>query len=71
MSADPFATLQEETRLHRASHGCGAYTYSDGRFPATIAAALGARRIVEVGTALGYTAVSMAEAAPGAIVETI
>lgn len=69
--SDPFADVQRATRRHRGEHGCGAYTYSDGSLPGVIAAAAGARRIVEVGTALGYTAMWMAHACPHAHVETI
>lgn len=68
---DAFADLQEATRRHRRPHGCGAYAYGEGSLPATVAAAVGARRIVEVGTALGYTALSMAQAVPHARVDTI
>jgi predicted O-methyltransferase YrrM len=38
---------------------------------AALAAAANARRIVELGTALGYTALSFASGAPGATVDTI
>ena len=68
---DPFADVQESTRRHRRQHRCGAVTYGDGSLPATLAAAVGARRIVEVGTALGYTALSMAQGAPEAEVDTV
>lgn len=69
--ADPLIDIQQATRAHRRTHRCGAYTYGDGSLPATLAAAVGARRIVEVGTALGYTAASMAHAVPMALVDTI
>ncbi|MFK0139091.1 O-methyltransferase [Streptomyces murinus] len=69
--ADPFADVQAATRRHRRAHHCGAFAYGEGSLPAAIVAAVGARRIVEVGTALGYTALAMAHAAPGARVETI
>lgn len=68
---DPMADIQRATRAHRRRHKCGAYAYGDANLPATLAAAVGAVRIVEVGTALGYTAASMAAAAPGASVDTI
>lgn len=69
--ADPLADVQAATRRHRRQHRCGAVTYADGSLPAVLAAAVGARRIVEVGTALGYTALCMAAAAPEATVDTI
>jgi len=63
--------VQDQTRRHRAEHGCGAYTYADGSLLGVVAAATGARRVVEVGTALGYTALWLAHGAPGATVDTI
>lgn len=69
--SDPFADVQAATRRHRRQHRCGAWTYADGSLPATLAAAVGARRIVEVGTALGYTALSMAHGARDAEVDTV
>lgn len=68
---DAFAGVQEATRRHRRAHRCGAYAYGEGSLPATVAAAVGALRIVEVGTALGYTAMAMADAAPLAHVDTV
>jgi len=68
---DPFAAIQEATREHQRRHGCGAYTYQDGTLPGAVAAAAGAGRIVEVGTALGYTACWLATATPTTTVDTI
>lgn len=68
---DPLADVQAATRRHRRSHRCGAVTYADGSLPATMAAAVDARRIVEVGTALGYSALSLASGAKNAQVDTI
>ncbi|MFG2196672.1 O-methyltransferase [Streptomyces sp. NPDC048639] len=68
---DPFAAVRAATRSHRRAHRCGAYAYGEGTLPATAAAAVGARRIVEVGTALGYTAIAMAHATPDTHVQTI
>lgn len=70
-SVDPFEPLQEVTRRHRGRHGCGAYTYDDGSLPGVLATAVGAERIVEVGTALGYTACWLASANDTATVDTI
>lgn len=69
--ADPFAKIRTATNAHRARHGCGAYPYENGPLLAVIAAAAGARRILELGTALGYTALSFASGALDATVDTI
>lgn len=68
---DPFAPLSEKTTRHRLRHGCGAYTYDKGAFLVAAARALAPRRILELGTALGYTALSLAQGAPGSMVETL
>jgi predicted O-methyltransferase YrrM len=68
---DPFAQVREATLKHRARHGCGAYPYDNGPLLGAIAAAAGARRILELGCALGYTALSFAHGAPKAKVDTI
>jgi predicted O-methyltransferase YrrM len=70
-AADPFAKVREATLEHRAKHGCGAYPYDNGPLLGTIAAAAGAKRIRELGCALGYTALSFAHGAPKAKVDTI
>jgi len=69
--ADPFAAIRMATVEHRSRHGCGAYPYRNGPLLAVLAAAVQARRILELGTALGYTAVSFASGAPDAIVDTV
>jgi predicted O-methyltransferase YrrM len=70
-SADPFAAIRAGTDAHRARHGCRAYPFSEGPLLGVIAAASGARRIVELGTALGYTALWLAHGAPDSQVDTI
>ena len=70
-SDDPFGRLQEVTRQHRQLHGCGAYTCDDGSLPGVLAAAVHAQRIVEVGTALGYTACWLASASDTTTVDTV
>ena len=69
--ADPFAAIREATDEHRARHGCGAYPYENGRLLSALAAVARARRIVELGTALGYSALSFAYGAPDSTVDTI
>jgi len=68
---DPFAKIRSATNAHRARHGCGAFPYDNGPLLAALAAAANARRIVELGTALGYTALSFASGAPDATVDTV
>ena len=70
-SADPFAAVREATLAHRARHGCGAYPYDNGALLGALAAAANARRVLELGTALGYTALWFAHGAPQAVVDTI
>jgi predicted O-methyltransferase YrrM len=68
---DPFAKVRNATNVHRARHGCHAYPHDNGPLLAALAAAANARRILELGTALGYTALSFASGAPDATVDTI
>jgi predicted O-methyltransferase YrrM len=70
-STDPFATVREATLKHRASHDCGAYPYDNGALLGTLAASANARRVLELGTALGYTALWFAKGAPEAVIDTI
>jgi predicted O-methyltransferase YrrM len=70
-AADPFAKVRNATDAHRAKHGCSAYPYDNGPLLAALAAAAHARRILELGTALGYTALSFASGAPEATVDTV
>ncbi len=69
--ADPFAYVREATLKHRAQHRCGAYPYGNGPLLGALARAVGARRILECGCALGYTALSFANGATSAEVDTI
>jgi predicted O-methyltransferase YrrM len=71
ISADPFEKVRRATDAHRGRHGCGTYPYRNGPLLSTMAAAVDARRILELGTALGYTALSFAHGAPNATVETV
>jgi len=69
--ADRFAAIAGETERHRAEHGCNAYASADGPLLGVLARASGARRILEIGTALGYSAAWLAEGAPEARVDSI
>lgn len=68
---DPFRDVREATLAHIRKHGCHCYPYFDGSFLAIIAATAQARRIVELGTALGYSSISFAHGAREARIDTI
>ncbi len=68
---DRYAAVREATLAHRSRHGCGAWPYSNGPLLGVIAAAANAKRILELGTALGYTSLSFAHGAPQAKVDTV
>jgi predicted O-methyltransferase YrrM len=68
---DPFAKIRDATNAHREGHGCGAYPHANGPLLAVLAAAADARRILELGTGLGYTALCFASGALDATVDTI
>jgi predicted O-methyltransferase YrrM len=70
-AADPFAKVRAATLAHRAKHGCGAWPYGNGALLGALAAAADAKRILELGTALGYTALSFAHGAPKAVIDTV
>jgi predicted O-methyltransferase YrrM len=66
---DPFHSVGARTRDHRRDHGCWAYTYGDGPLLVAIAEVAKPRHVLELGTALGYSALCLASA--GATVDTI
>jgi predicted O-methyltransferase YrrM len=70
-ATDPFAAIREGTLTHLRKHGCGCYPFFDGSLLGVIAGAARAQRIVELGTALGYTACWFAQGAPNAHIDTI
>jgi predicted O-methyltransferase YrrM len=67
--ADPFGWIRDATDTHRHQHGCWAYPYQDGSILGAIAAVLAPSQVLELGTALGYTACWWAR--DGARVDTI
>lgn len=70
---DRFAHIAAKHDGHRAAHGCyDVYPYPNGSFLGTLAAAHRARRIIEVGCGLGYSALWFAYGAgPEAVVESV
>jgi predicted O-methyltransferase YrrM len=69
--ADPYARVREATLKHREKHGCGAWPYDNGLLLSALAGAADAKRILELGCALGYTSLSFAQGAPRAKIDTI
>jgi predicted O-methyltransferase YrrM len=70
-SADPFAHIRAATVKHRQRHDCGAYPYGNGPLLGVLAAGAASRRILELGTGIGYSALWLARGAPDAVVDTI
>ena len=68
---DPFAHIQNATRVHQREHGCGACTFEDGPALTALSGSLRPRRVLELGTALGYTACCLAHGCDTAHVDTI
>lgn len=71
MACDRYASVQKATRAHRASHGCWAYTFEDGPSLQRLAARWNVQRVLELGTALGYSACCLAGSGPEVRVDTI
>ena len=59
------------SRAHRREHGCGGYSFEDGAGLAALCAKLRPARVLELGTALGYTACCLASAHDGAHIDTV
>ena len=70
---DRFAHIAAKYDAHRAAHGCyDLYPYPNGSLLGTLAAAHRARRILEVGCGLGYSALWFAYGAGAeAVVESV
>lgn len=66
-----FDALQTATRSHRRQHGCHAYTFEDGPGLLAIARIDPAIRILELGTAIGYTACVLGTAIEHTRVDTV
>ena len=70
-TSDPFTAVREATLRHRAKHGCTAWPYGNGPLLGALAGAANAKRILELGCALGYTSLSFAHGAPKAKIDTV
>ena len=67
----PFENIYQQTLEHLHHHDCGTYPFSDGAALIKRVAMLRPRRILELGTALGYTSCCFANAAPNALIDTV
>jgi predicted O-methyltransferase YrrM len=71
MNESRFRFIQDMTREHRLKHKCNAFTYSDGQGLIDLAKAYKPERILELGTALGYSACCLAASGDNCRVDTI
>ena len=69
--SDPFAAVRAATLKHREKHGCSAWPYDNGPLLGALAGAAGAKRILKLGCALGYTSLSLANGAPKSRIDTV
>ena len=67
----PFEPLHQQTLGHLRHHNCGTYPFGDGAGLMALVARVNPSRILELGTALGYTSCCFAKAAPKALIDTI
>jgi predicted O-methyltransferase YrrM len=71
---DRYAAISDASDAHRIEHGpaCTVYATSSGPLLGALAAATHAKRILEIGTGLGYSALWLADgSAPHGIVDSI
>jgi predicted O-methyltransferase YrrM len=71
LTEDPFADILATTQRHLAQHSCGAYPFQDGPALISLANEHRPKRVLELGTALSYTAACLAHGSPQAHVDTI
>jgi predicted O-methyltransferase YrrM len=68
----PFDFIQKATRNHRLRHWCSAYAFKDGAGLIDIARRYSPARVIELGTALGFTACCLASCGEAVVrVDTI
>lgn len=63
--------LYQQTSEHRREHQCGGYPYEHADILTTLVAATKPKRMLEVGTALGYTTICLALGHKNARIDTI
>jgi predicted O-methyltransferase YrrM len=70
-ATDPYRWLAEATDAHRAGHGCTTFASHDGSLLGVLVRLTGAERVLEIGTALGYSAAWLAHGAPTARIDSL
>lgn len=72
-TVDPFDHIRQASEAHRQQHGAACTVYPTSRAPlwGVVAGAVRPKRILEIGTGLGYSALWLAYGAPEAGVTTI
>lgn len=65
------ANFYQKALEHKKNHSCGAVPYEYGDVLMALVAALKPKKILEVGTGIGYTAACMAIGYPNSKIETI
>jgi predicted O-methyltransferase YrrM len=70
---DPFGDVLRRSEAHRVAHGCDLYPAGPHvmRLAATVARACGARRILDLGAGIGYSALWLATAGDDVRIEAI
>lgn len=71
MNQKELEILFNTTCDHKVQHACGGHPYEYGSVLTTLVAATHAKTVLEVGTALGYTAACLAVGSTDALVDTI
>jgi predicted O-methyltransferase YrrM len=67
----PFDFMRKATRNHRLRHWCSTYAFKDGAGLIDIARRYSPVRVIELGTALGFTACCLASSGKAVRVDTI
>jgi predicted O-methyltransferase YrrM len=67
----PFDFILKATRRHRLRHWCSAYAFKDGAGLIDTATRYAPARVIELGTALGFTACCLASSGKAVRVDTI
>ena len=58
-ASDELRDVADATEAHRVEHGCDTFAGGDGPLLRVLASALRPRRLLEIGTALGYSGLSL------------